>query len=123
MGGAVWKMARYKEREKPEHMQRISVFLFFFPFLSLLYAEFVFSSFLGMQMTVYKVLFSLSLGCISIVLSGLTPWRVINYFLQTAYTLFCTGFIAVQYLCFRACGAYFAPMLDFRTNLGYNKMV
>jgi hypothetical protein len=21
------------------------------------------------------------------------------------------------------CGAYFAPMLDFRTNLGYNKMV
>ncbi len=102
------KMARYKEKEKPKHMQRLSVFSFLFPLLFLLYAELVFSFFSNMQMTVYKVLFSLSLGCMSIALSALTPWRAVNYILQTAYTLLCIGFIGVQYLCFRVNGTYFA---------------
>ncbi len=102
------KMARYKEKEKPKHIKRVSLFSFLFPLLFLLYAESVFGFFSDMRMTVYKILFSLSLGCVAIVFSALTPWRAVNYILQTVYTLFCIGFVTVQYLCFRVSGTYFA---------------
>ena len=101
-------MTRDKEKGKPKHMQRVSVFLSLFPLLSVLYAEMVFCYFSDFRMTVYKILFSLSLGCIAIAFSKITPWRPVNYILQTVYTLFCIGYIAMQYFCFRVSGTYFA---------------
>ena len=57
-------------------------------------------------MTVYKVLFALSAGALALALSRLTPFRVLNFILQTAWLLFCGGLTAAQFLCFRASGAY-----------------
>lgn len=93
-------MARHSEAE------RVSVTAFLFPLLSVLYFEAVFSYFAQAEMTVYKVLFALSAGALALALSRLTPFRVLNFILQTAWLLFCGGLTAAQFLCFRASGAY-----------------
>ncbi|MFQ7752374.1 MAG: hypothetical protein ACLRH1_00365 [Acutalibacteraceae bacterium] len=93
-------MARHSEAE------RVSVTAFLFPLLSVLYFEAVFSYFVQAEMTVYKVLFALSAGALALALSRLTPFRVLNFILQTAWLLFCGGLTAAQFLCFRASGAY-----------------
>ena len=86
--------------------ERVSVTAFLFPLLSVLYFEAVFSYFAQAEMTVYKVLFALSAGALALALSRLTPFRVLNFILQTAWLLFCGGLTAAQFLCFRASGAY-----------------
>lgn len=86
--------------------ERVSVTAFLFPLVSVLYFEAVFSYFVQAEMTVYKILFALSAGALSLAFSRLTPSRILNFLLQTAWLLFCGGFIAVQYLCFKASGAY-----------------
>ena len=102
-------MPRYKKKEKPRHARHLSVFTSVFPLLTVLYAEMVFCLFSDMSLTVYKVLFALSLGGIAAALGHVTPSRAVNCVLQTAYTVFCVGFIAVQYLCYQTIGYYFTP--------------
>ncbi len=105
-------MPRYKRKEKPGHARHLSVFTSVFPFLTVLYAETVFSLFSDMPLTVYKVLFALSLGGIAAVLGRVTPVRAVNCILQTAYTVFCVGFIATQYICYQTIGYYFTLFSD-----------
>ena len=86
--------------------ERVSVTALLFPRVSVLYFEAVFSYFAQTGMTVYKVLFALSAGAFGLALSRLTPSRVLNFLLQSAWLLFCGGLAAAQYLCFAASGAY-----------------
>ena len=86
--------------------ERVSVTALLFPLVSVLYFEAVFSYFARTGMTVYKVLFALSAGAFGLALSRLTPSRVLNFLLQSAWLLFCGGLAAAQYLCFAASGAY-----------------
>ena len=86
--------------------ERVSVTALLFPLVSVLYFEAVFSYFAQTGMTVYKVLFALSAGAFGLALSRLTPSRVLNFLLQSAWLLFCGGLAAAQYLCFAATGAY-----------------
>ena len=88
--------------------ERVSVTALLFPLVSVLYFEAVFSYFARTGMTVYKVLFALSAGAFGLALSRLTPSRVLNFLLQSAWLLFCGGLAAAQYLCFAATGAFSA---------------
>ena len=99
-------MPRYREKEKKVRADRISLFTLLFPLVSVLYAEGIFAWFSGFDLNVYKVLFALAAGCVSAALSRLTPLRVLNAVLQSVWLLFCCGWIALQYLCFRAGGVY-----------------
>ncbi|MBQ2667919.1 MAG: hypothetical protein IJF56_04750 [Clostridia bacterium] len=99
-------MPRYREKEKKVRTDRISLFTLLFPLVSVLYAEGIFAWFSGFGFSVYKILFALAAGCIAAALSRLTPLRIVNAVLQSAWLLFCFGFIALQFLCFQAGGVY-----------------
>lgn len=101
-------MARYKVEEKPKRTDKISAVSLIFPLLSVLYAEGIFAYFSGSSFNVYKILFALAAGCAAVALSRLTPWRILNYILQTVWLLFCVGLITAQFLCFQALGTYFS---------------
>lgn len=99
-------MPRYRVEEKKPQAERISVFSLLFPLLSVLYAEGMFAYFSGFSLDVYKVLFALAAGAFGVALSRLTPWRGVNFVLQSLWLLFCFGWITVQFLCFAAGGTY-----------------
>ena len=84
-------MPRYRTEEKPARTNKISVFALIFPLFFVLYAEGIFAYFSGSSLNAYKILFALAAGCIAVALSRLTPWRILNYVLQTAWLLLCVG--------------------------------
>lgn len=105
-------MARYRVEETPT---RVSVTTLLFPLLSVLYGELVFAFFSQTKMTVYKILFALAAGCIALALSRITPWRWINFLLQSVWLLFCWGLITVQYLYDKMFGTYLELFGEDRT--------
>lgn len=94
--------------------ERVSVTALLFPLVSVLYFEAVFSYFARTGMTVYKVLFALSAGAFGLALSRLTPSRVLNFLLQSAWLLFCGGLAAASVETF---GVVPEAALDFKYNV------
>ena len=101
-------MPRYRVEEKPKRSHKISVFSLIFPLISVLYAEGIFAFFSNSGLNVYKILFALAAGCLAVLFSRITPWRIVNYVLQTVWLLFCFGMITLQFLCFAAAGQYYS---------------
>lgn len=101
-------MPRYRAEKNPKCSDKISVFTFLFPVLSVLYAEGIFSFFAETGFYAYKILFALAAGCVAEALSHITPVRVLNFLLQTAWLLFCWGMIVGQFLCMKTSGTYFS---------------
>ena len=101
-------MPRYKAKGKKDRTSRISAFSLAFPLFSVLYAEEIWIRFAGGEMSVMRLLFALAAGCFTAALCRLTPWKGINYLLQTVWVLFFSGLFAAQFLCYKAHGVYFS---------------
>ena len=101
-------MPRYKAKQKKDRTERISVFSLAFPLFSVLYAEEIWIFFSNEKMTVFRLLFALAAGCFTAALCRLTPWKGLNYLLQTVWVLFVSGLFTAQFLCCQAYGTYFS---------------
>ena len=66
----------------------------------------MFAFFSNSGLNAYKILFALAAGCLAVLFSRITPWRAVNYILQTVWLLFCFGVITLQFLCFAATAQY-----------------
>ena len=101
-------MPRYKAKNKKDRTSGISAFSLVFPLFSVLYAEEIWIRFAGGEMNVMRLLFALAAGCFTAALSRLTPWKGLNYFLQTVWVFFFSALFAAQFLCYKAHGVYFS---------------
>ncbi len=97
-------MAKHRAADNTPPKARASLTAFLFPIVVILYFEAVYAWFAQTGMNVYKVLFALAAGALALLLSRLTPLRMLNFILQSAWILACGGWIALQFLYGRATG-------------------
>ena len=101
-------MPRYTAKQKKDRKEKISVFSLAFPLFSILYAEEIWIYFTDEKMSVFRLLFALAAGCFTAAICRLTPWKGLNYLLQTVWVAFFSVLFAAQYLCFQVYGVYFS---------------
>lgn len=104
MKGLVVQMAGYRKLQSTE---RISVTTLLFPILFVFYCEWIFALFSQMTLTVCKILFALALGFLALALSRITPFRPLNFLLQSVFLLACWLVPTGQFLYFELFGTYY----------------